>query len=535
VLWMAHNSVSLPLVLGDIFGSLLGLTELCRINSSAVFLIRATICNIDNQGLLMTSTNSFLRKTLRISGFAAIASLCIASAFAQDEAEEEGLTPAWTDLADSERRDVMAFAEDYKTFMASAKTELSFVVEAIKVARADGFRELTEDSNIRPGARFYDINRDRTLSLIVIGSKSHMEGFRVVGAHVDSPRLELKGRPLYEMEGFALFQTYRHGGIKNYQWVNLPLALVGHVDKKDGTRVSISVGLDPDDPIFVIPDLSPHVDQDYRERMNRDVIMGEELDPLIASFPDENNSVSNAVLTYLAEEYDIEEEDLVSAELVLVPAMAPRDVGFDRSMMAIYGQDDKLSSYTALRAILEQKSPEHTSIAFLVDNEEVGNVNNTGARSTYLVDLMSQLIYRQRGDDYSDYDLRIALRNTKVVSSDVNPGVHPSYPGVWEAGNAPRLGYGVNLKLYGGGFNANSEYIAWNRAYLDDAGVAWQTATYKGRASGGTIGSSLSKDNMEVIDYGVPLLSIHSTYAISSKVDVHMLYRAMDAFYRFAD
>jgi len=345
----------------------------------------------------------------------------------------------------------------------------------------------------------------------------------------------LKGRPLYEKEGFALFQTYLHGGVKNYQWVNLPLALVGHVDKKDGTRVKITVGLDPKDPVFIIPDLSPHVDQEYRERMNRDVIMGEELDPVVATIPNEDYSISAAVLAYLGNEYGIEEDDLVSAELALVPAMAPRDVGFDRSLMAIYGQDDKLSSYTALRAIMEQGTPAHTSLAFLVDNEEVGNVNNTGAKSTYLVDLMGELVYRQRGENYSDHDLRKALRNTKVVSSDVNPGIHPTYPDVWEPGNAPRLGYGVNFKLYGGGFNANSEFIAWTRAYLDAAGVVWQTATYKGQASGGTIGNSLSKDNMEVIDYGVPLLSIHSTYAVSSKSDVHMLFRAMNAFYKADD
>ena len=443
--------------------------------------------------------------------------------------------PAWAELSDSQRRGVFAFAEDYKDFMSRAKTEISFVAEAVTVARAAGFRELTANSNLRPGGRFYDINRDRAITLIVVGSNDFVDGFRVVGAHIDSPRLELKGRPLYEKEGFALFQTYRHGGIKNYQWVNLPLALVGHVDKKDGSRVDISIGLDPDDPILIIPDLSPHVDHDYRERMNRDVIMGEELDPIIASIPNEEFSISDAVLSYLADEYNIEEEDLVSAELVLVPAMAPRDVGLDRSLMAIYGQDDKLSSYTALRAIIEQGTPKSTSLAYLVDNEEVGNVNNTGANSTYLVDLMSELIHRQRGDAYSDYDLRQALRKTKVVSSDVNPGVHPSYPDVWEAGNAPRLGFGVNLKLYGGGFNANSEFIAWNRAYLDASDIAWQTATYKGRASGGTIGKSLSQNNMEVIDYGVPVLSIHSTYAVSSKVDVHMLYRAMDAFYRYDD
>ncbi len=442
--------------------------------------------------------------------------------------------PAWAALTDSERREVMAFAEDYKDFMSRAKTEISFVSEAVKVARAAGFRELAGNSNLRPGGRYYDINRDRTLTMIVVGSRDFVDGFRVVGAHIDSPRLDLKGRPLYEQEGFALFQTYQHGGIKNYQWVNLPLALVGHVDKKDGTRVHISVGLDDDDPVLIIPDLSPHVDHDYRERLNRDVIMGEELDPIIASIPDADFSIAAAVLAHLAEEYGIGEEDLVSAELALVPAMAPRDVGFDRSLLAIYGQDDKLSSYTALRAIIEQDRPEYTSLAFLVDNEEVGNVNNTGANSTYLVDLMSELIHRQLGDAYNDYTLRRALRNTKVVSSDVNPGVHPTYPDVWEVGNAPRLGFGVNLKLYGGGFNANSEFIAWNRAYLDAAGIAWQTATYKGRASGGTIGKSLSKDNMEVIDYGVPVLSIHSTYSVSSKIDVHMLFRAMVAFYRYS-
>lgn len=461
----------------------------------------------------------------------AVIVLASTNVFGQEVAE--GPKPAWSSLSDSERRDVLAFAEDYKDFMSRAKTELSFVSEAVRIARDAGFRQLAPASDMRPGARYYDVNRDRTLTLIVVGENKMTNGFRVVGAHVDSPRLELKGRPLYEVEGFALFQTYRHGGIKNYQWVNIPLALVGHVDKKDGTRVPVSVGLDDDDPIFIIPDLSPHVDHDYRERLNRDVIMGEEMDPIIGSIPNEENSISGAVLSYLESEYGIEEEDLVSAELAIVPAMAPRDVGFDRSLMAVYGQDDKLSSFTALRAIMEQGTPAQTSLAFLVDNEEVGNVNNTGSNSDYLVDLMSELIFRQQNGEYNDMDLRRALKNTRVVSSDVNPGVHPTYPAVWEAGNAPRLGFGVNLKLYGGGFNANSEYIAWNRAYLDDAGVAWQTATYKGRASGGTIGNSLSRRNMEVIDYGIPLLSIHSTYAVSSKADVHMLYRAMNAFYQY--
>ena len=461
--------------------------------------------------------------------------MMLSAVVAQAEEEDPGPQPAWLSLSVKQQKEVLSFAEDYKDFMGRAKTEVSFVAEAVKIARAAGFTPLSKKSALKPGKRYYDINRDRTITLMVIGSRPFAEGFRVVGAHIDSPRLELKGRPVYEAEGFALFQTYRHGGIKNYQWVNLPLALVGHVDKKDGTRVMISLGLAADEPIFIIPDLSPHVDQDFRERTNRDVIGGEELDPIIASLPGKKSSVSDEVLAYLKAEYGIEKDDLVSAELALVPAMPPRDVGFDRSLMAIYGQDDKLSSYAAMRALIDQGTPEHTAMAFLVDNEEVGNVNNTGAKSTYLVDLMSELLYRERGADYSDYDLRGALRKTRVVSSDVNPGVHPTWPQVWEAGNAPRLGYGINIKLYGGGFNANSEYIAWNRDYLDKAGIAWQTATYKGRASGGTIGNSLSKDNMEVIDYGVPVLSIHSTYAVSSKVDVHMLYRAMGAFFKYQD
>jgi len=222
-----------------------------------------------------------------ISAATVCVSYCIAAtaAFAQDN------DYPWHNLDAGEQRAVMAFAEDYKDFMAVAKTELSFVSEAVRLARAGGFRELTADSNLRPGARFYDVNRDRTLTLIVVGTEPMVDGFRVVGAHVDSPRLELKGRPLYEKEGFALFQTYRHGGIKNYQWVNIPLALVGHVDKKDGSRVEISIGLDPEDPVLIIPDLSPHVDQDYRNRTNRDVIMGEELDPIVASIPDEDSSV----------------------------------------------------------------------------------------------------------------------------------------------------------------------------------------------------------------------------------------------------
>jgi len=446
---------------------------------------------------------------------------------------QEGAQSSWLTLTDAQKMDVETHATGYKEFMRVAKTELDFVREAVRLARAAGFRELTDDADIKPGDRFYDVNRDRAMTVIVIGSEDLREGFRVVGAHIDSPRIELKARPIYEKEGYALLQTNYHGGIKTYQWTNIPLALMGRVDLKNGSTVWISIGNDPDEPTFMIPDLSPHVDADLRGRTSREVIQHEELDPVVGHIPkDADGGLKQSVADYLRSTYEIEIDDLVSAELALVPAMPPRDVGFDRGLMAIYGQDDRLSGYAALKAAIDTETPAKTAIAYLVDNEEVGNVNNTGADSTYLVDLMGRLVYAQMRDDYREHWLRRALRATKVISSDVNPGIHPTWPSAWEEGNAPRLGFGVNFKMYGRGFTANSEYTAWVRKTLDDAGVPWQIATYKvGRAGGGTIGGALADDNMEVIDFGVPLLSIHTPYSMSSKVDVYNLYRAMHAFY----
>lgn len=451
---------------------------------------------------------------------------------AKEKKEEKELTSSWLNLSAKELIEVERYAIDYKDYIFKVPTELTFVTETIKRVEKQGFNKLTDKSNLKPGARFYDVNRDRTISLIIIGQKGLEQGARIVGAHIDSPRLELKGRPLFEKEKFALFQTYIHGGIKTYQWVNIPLALVGRVDKKDGSTVNISVGFNEEDPIFMVPDLAPHVDSINRKRTSVDVISKEELDVIIAAKPDLDKSVKDLVTEFLKKEYDISIEDLVSAELALVPATKPRDVGFDRSMIAAYGQDDKASSIAAVTAIMEQKIPEYTAIAYLVDNEEVGNVNNTGAGSSYLVDLLSMLLYNEKNGQYNDFLLRKALRNTKVISADVNPGVNPGWPSVWDLGNAPRLGNGVNFKLYGGGFNANSEYTAWTRNYLDNNKIKWQTSTYKGKSRGGTIGSDLSNDNMEVIDFGVPILSIHSPYAVSSKVDLYSLYKAMSAFYQ---
>ena len=441
---------------------------------------------------------------------------------------------SWIGLTAAERDSVFAFAEDYKDFLHRARTELTFVSEAIAFAEANGFSELTDETDLTPGTRVYEVNRDRTISLLVIGEEPLSEGFHVIGAHIDSPRLELKGRPLYEDSEFALFQTNYHGGIKYHQWTNLPLALIGHIDRRTGSRVDVAIGLEPNDPVFMIPELSPHVDRGRNAQTLGDFIEPEDLDPVIAHMPalDGSGDVIDQVLAFLRDEYDVTRADLVSAELSLVPAGEPRDMGLDRGLIAAYGQDDRLAAYASLRAIAEVERPQRTIMAYLVDNEEVGNRNNTGAESEHFVELLSRLLYMEMGTYYREPVFRRALRRTRFVSVDVNPGVNPWNPGAWELGNAPKLGYGINLKLYGQGNNANSEFIAWTRALLDGADVPWQTSTYRvGSAGGGTIGGVFSAQNIEVIDFGVPLLSIHTPFAISSKVDVYSLYRASLAFY----
>jgi aspartyl aminopeptidase len=439
----------------------------------------------------------------------------------------------WLSLSPKDHETVFAFAEDYKDFMGAARTELTTVRASLDRARKAGFREWSPDAKLIPGSRWYRNNRDRSLVLFVIGTQPMAQGFRIAASHIDSPRLDLKARPLYEKQGFALFQTNTHGNLLNYQWGNIPLALVGRISRKDGTSIDLSIGLKPDEPVFMIAGLSPHVDADLRDRTNRDVLAAEELDPIVGSMPkDADDGPFAKVAEYLRETYAVSIDDLVSAELALVPASAPRDVGFDRAMMTMYGQDDRLGAYASLRALADIERPKITSVLLLADNEETGNNNNTGAASDNLVNLLGELLYAELGDRYRPPHLSRALERTKVLSTDVNDAVNPTWPGAWEEGNAPHVGEGVNIKVYGQGNNATSEYAAWVRRILDDAGIHWQTATYKvGRASGGTLGGALSRRDMDVIDIGAPVLSIHNSQDLSSKIDLWSLYNANRAFF----
>jgi aspartyl aminopeptidase len=453
---------------------------------------------------------------------------------AQDEGDAWGRKKSsWLLLSAAERAQAQEFSEDYKSYLNVARSAYFSNREVIRRARAAGFTEFTKNDQVKPGAKLIVPNRDRSVILVVIGSEPIVDGSRVVGTHQDSPHIELKGRPIYPAGGFALFKTKYYGGIKKYQWSNLPLALVGRIDTTDGRTVDVSLGLNPGEPVFVIPDSAPHSDVDLRSRTYTNVLQGEELDPVIGSIPGEKNSVAVEVTQLLTATYKIKEEDLVSAELALVPAAHPADVGFDRGLVGAYGQDDRLSSYCAARAIIDLKStPKFTALAYLSNFEEVGSVNNTGAGSQFLNSTIARLIGAQRGNAYNDLDLRRALHNSLVISADANDSLNPIFPFTTEATNAARLGYGVTIKLYGEGFDAPSEFTAKMRGLLDRNGIPWQTHTYKVDAGGGgTIGGFMSREDMEVIDFGVPLLSMHSPFEMSSKVDVWNFYRAMSVFY----
>lgn len=479
-------------------------------------------------------------KSAAISTIVSISALLSGSTvWAADDICNQGTcTSSWSASSNAQQNAATDFAEQYKAFLHAARTELQFVTQAIKDAEAAGFKEWQPGMRVNAGDKYYRNNRDRGLSLIIGGNAPVSGGVRIVASHIDSPRLELKGRPLYGKEGFAVFQTNFHGGIKTYQWTNLPLALVGRVDKKDGTTVEVSIGLYDDDPILMIPDLSPHVSRDQFKRSARELLQYEELDPIVASGPhgDEGQyDASTWVLRHLNDRYGIVAADLISAELSLVPSLKPRDMGFDRRLVAAYGQDDRLSAFASLQAALSADTPPQTLIVNFADNEEVGNVNITGAGSTYLTDLVGELLYAELGDGFRQPLLTRALASSKALSIDVNPGINPLNPGAWEVGNAPRLGYGVNFKLYGQGLDATSEFTAWTRAALDSKDVPWQTATYKvAQAGGGTLGREMSRHNIDTIDFGVPVLSIHTPYAVSDKMDVLALRNGVEAFMMFA-
>jgi aspartyl aminopeptidase len=468
-----------------------------------------------------------------------VVSVVSVGAFARPvSAQDFGFSSAWPELGDAERVQVMAFGEEFKSFLDDARSHMWFVREGVALAEAEGFQAWSPEvaaGQMTPGSRWYAVNRDRTLVLFVVGTEPVSDGLRIVNTHIDSPRLEFNTRPFRERNGLVTIDTQIHGGIKNYQWVNVPLALIGRVDKTDGTTVWVEIGTSPDDPILLITDLAPHVDADYRNRTQRDAIRAEELQPIIASLPpddddEDQDGALDRLLELLRDEYDIEGRDFLSADLQIVPATRPRDVGLDRALVAAYGQDDRSTGYISLRAIFETGTPRHTAVAYAVNNEETGSWN-TGVNSEWFSTLVSEMIEVQSGA-VSDLDLRRTYRSTQVLVSDTTTALNPVFPAPQNNDLTSRLGYGMVVKEYGAGREANSEFFAVIRNLLDDADVKWQTHSYDAGYGGSTIAAWFAGQNMDVIDVGIGIVSMHSPYEVSSKVDLWELYQGFQAFFQ---
>ena len=446
---------------------------------------------------------------------------------------------AWEKYDDNQIKEIMDFNELYKDFISKGKTERACVKESIKLAKEAGFKDISSFKELKKGDKVYAVNKNKNIALFIIGEKPITEGLRVLGAHIDSPRIDVKQNPLYEREGFCLLDTHYYGGIKKYQWVTMPLALYGTICKKDGSSIDIIIGEDPKDPVVAINDLLIHLAQDQMQKTAGKVIEGEDLDLTIGSIPDkdsEKDKVKSNILKLIKEKYDFDEEDFLSAEIEVVPAGAARDYGLDRGMVLGYGHDDRVCGYTSLKAVLDIEVPEYTACCILVDKEEVGSIGATGAHSLFFENTIAELLALQ--NEPSLLALRHALQNTKMLSSDVSAGFDPLYAGVNEPKNSAYLGRGIVFNKFTGsrgksGCNdANPEYIAWLRKIMDNNDINFQTAEL-GRVDqggGGTIAYILGNYNMNVIDAGVAVLNMHAPWEAVSKVDVYETYKAYKVF-----
>lgn len=428
------------------------------------------------------------------------------------------------------------FCEGYKKYLDAAKTEREAVLETIKIAKANGFSEYIQGKKYNAGDRYYVNNRGKALALVVVGEDTVDKGSNILAAHIDSPRLDLKPNPLYEELEFALFKTHYYGGIKKYQWTAVPLALHGVIVKKDNTVLEVSIGENENEPCFVVNDLLPHLASEQYKRTLNEGIKGEELNILVGSYPfksDEGGElVKLNILKILNEKYGITERDFLSAELECVPAYKATDVGFDRSMIGAYGQDDRVCAYPAIMATIDIKKPQKTLFTILADKEETGSDGNTGLNSAFIKYLYMD-IAKAQGVDYS-----VALRNAKCLSADVNAGADPTFQDVLEKRNAAYLNYGAVITKYtgsrgkGGTSDASAEFMGYVRNLLDKAGVIWQTGEL-GKVDiggGGTVAMYIANLGVDVVDLGVPVLSMHAPFETTAKLDVYMAYRAMYEF-----
>lgn len=439
--------------------------------------------------------------------------------------------------------EVMEYNEGYKDYISKNKTERACVKDSIRLAKEKGFKPLESFETLKPGDKVYVNNRDKNIALFVIGNKPLTEGMRILGAHIDSPRMDLKQNPIYESEGFVLADTHYYGGVKKYQWVTIPLSLYGVVAKKDGTVVDVVIGEDDNDPVVGISDLLIHLSAEQLDKKAAKVIEGENLDVTLGNMPlvgEEKDAVKANILKLLKDKYDIEEEDFVSAEIEVVPSGKARDYGLDRSMIAGYGHDDRVCAYTSLTAILDMDVCDYTCCTILVDKEEIGSVGATGAQSLFFENTVGEMLVKMGIDSF--VQTRLTLSRSKMLSSDVSAGVDPLFVSVNDKKNAAYLGNGIVFNKYtgargkSGSNDASAEYVARIRAVMDESNIHYQTAEL-GKVDlggGGTIAYILGNYNMDVIDAGIAVLNMHAPMEVVSKVDVYETYQAYKAFLKNA-
>lgn len=454
---------------------------------------------------------------------------------------------AWKSYDEEQLKQLEELCSDYRRFLDEGKTERECVKLTVSMAEAAGYKNLTDvirdKQTLKAGDKVYATCMDKTAVLFHIGTKDLEEGMNILGAHIDSPRLDVKQNPLYEEADFAYLDTHYYGGVKKYQWVALPLAIHGVVAKKNGETVDIVIGEAETDPVISITDLLPHLAGKQMEKRASTVIEGEKMDVLIGSRPvegEEKNAVKASVLQLLKEKYDIEEEDFLSAELEIVPAGKTREAGIDRSMIMSYGQDDRVCAFTSLKAILDMKQVERTACCILVDKEEIGSVGATGMESKFFENMVAELL--DRTGEYSELKLRRCLANSRMLSSDVNAAYDPLYADAYEAKNASYLGRGMVFSKFtgsrgkSGSNDANAEYIAHIRNIFDDEKIHYQFAEL-GKVDvggGGTIAYILALYGMEVIDCGVAVLNMHAPWEITSKADVYETKKGYEVFLKRA-
>lgn len=439
-------------------------------------------------------------------------------------------------IDENEEKAVFAFAEDYKRFLDIAKTEREAVIETVKTLEANGFTEYKKGMKLTAGDKVYLNNRGKAVIAAVIGSTSIEEGVRLCAAHIDSPRLDLKQNPLYEDSELALFKTHYYGGIKKYQWTTIPMSLHGVIIKDDGTSVTVNIGEDENDPVFCVTDLLPHLATEQMGRTAAKLIKGEDLNLLIGSMPFRDDETSEAVklniMNILFEKYGITEDDFISSELEAVPAFKARDIGFDRSLIGGYGHDDRCCAFPALRAVVDCAEPVHTVVTVLTDKEETGSDGNTGLCSAYLKYFIAD-IAETLGSSGRD-----VLSASECLSADVNAAFDPTFPEVNERNNAAYVNKGVCITKYTGSrgksgtSDASAEFAGKIRRLMNSKNVVWQTGELGkvDAGGGGTVAAYIANLDVDTIDMGVPVLSMHAPYEVISKLDLYMAYKAFSAF-----